>query len=188
MPTADAFRWNNRYRNEGYARYLKPRPFLVQNAHLLPSNGWALDVAMGVGANAGFLLERGLQVVGVDIADVAVRYAKSTLPDLQAVIADLCDLSFLTGPFDVIVNFYYLERGLWQQYPNLLKPGGLLFFETLTVDMLQIKPDLDPGNLLESGELSRAFRGWEILVDREGVDRAQNGSLKATASLIARRK
>jgi 2-polyprenyl-3-methyl-5-hydroxy-6-metoxy-1,4-benzoquinol methylase len=187
MPMADAVRWNNRYRYEDYGRYRNPRPFLVRHAHLLPSSGWALDIAMGMGANAGYLAGRGLQVVGVDISDIAVRYAKSTHPDLHAVIADLTDLSFLTGPFDVILNFYFLQRSLWPQMAGLLNPGGLLIFETLTAGMLEIKPGLDPVYLLKPGELSNAFREFEVLAYREGLEPAQNGSPKATASLIGRR-
>jgi hypothetical protein len=36
--------------------------------------------------------------------------------------------------FDVILNFYYLSRLLWDTYRKALKPGGLLFFETFVRD------------------------------------------------------
>jgi SAM-dependent methyltransferase len=35
-----------------------------------------LDIAMGLGGNAAFLLERGLRVVGLDISWVALQRAK----------------------------------------------------------------------------------------------------------------
>ena len=55
----------------------------------MPAAGLALDIAMGLGGNAGLLIERGMQVVGVDISSVAVQRAKERLPSLMAVRADL---------------------------------------------------------------------------------------------------
>ncbi len=83
-------RWDRRYtEEERFRTYIQPRPFLVEQAHLLPTHGIALDVAMGLGGNAGLLLERGLKVIGVDISEVAVRQSHQRLPDLLAVQADL---------------------------------------------------------------------------------------------------
>src|SRR5512146_932640 len=105
MPREDALRWNARYQTSEsgeYANFLEPRPFLVQNAHLLPPTGVALDIAMGLGGNAGFLIHQGFSVVGVDISDVAVRRARKNMPGLMGVIADLKDcLLFAPQAFDV---------------------------------------------------------------------------------------
>ena len=52
--------------------------------------------------------------------------------------------------------------------------------------MLQLQPDLDPSHLVEEGELTLAFKGWDILIQREGWVVSDHGNQKATASLIAR--
>jgi hypothetical protein len=66
MPLDDAIRWDTRYQSdERHATRRGPRSFLVEHAAYLPSSGLALDVAMGLGDNAGFLIEQGLGVVGV---------------------------------------------------------------------------------------------------------------------------
>jgi tellurite methyltransferase len=185
MSQEDAERWNARYReDEHYKRDTLPRPFLVENATCLPRRGIALDAAMGLGGNAAFLLERGLSVVGVDVAWVAVRQAKKRLPALMAVVADLTCLHLPEQGFDVILNFYYLQRELWSQYGKALRPGGILVFETLTQEMQGMRPDIDPKYLLHPGELRAAFSDWETLAYREGWVERETRHPKAVASLI----
>jgi tellurite methyltransferase len=187
MSTADADRWNARYREEiRYSAFERPRPFLVENAGLLPVAGLALDVAMGLGGNAGFLLDHGLSVVGVDISSVAVRQAKRRLPSLMAVQADLTRFYFPVATFDVILNFYYLQRDLWPKYVRLLRPGGWLVFETLTQEFRSIQPDIDPSYLLAPGELGSAFPSLETIVYREGWVSGDTGHPRPVASLLAR--
>lgn len=188
MPRKDALRWDTRYLQEArFASFTGARSFLVQNAGYLPPSGLALDIAMGLGGNAAFLLERGLQVIGVDISWVAVRQAKARLPRLQAVLADLAQFHLPEGAFDVILNFFYLQRDLWPRYRRALRPGGLLVFQTLTRAMLATNPDLEPDFLLGPGELREAFSSWQILVYQEGWTGLNTGHPRSVASLIARR-
>lgn len=188
MPAADATRWNQRYSSEERSSFERPRPFLVANANLLPVSGLALDAAMGLGGNAGFLLERGLKVVGVDIAEIAVRIAKMQNPRLMAVIADLTAFALPPEKFDVIVNFYYLQRNLLPAYIYALKPGGILVLETLTREMAALRPDIAPKYLLDPGELRAAFTGkLEILVYREGWVNRRGRHPRAVASLVGRK-
>ena len=188
MPIDDSIRWNARYLSEErYATFTQPRPFLVENARYLPSYGRALDIAMGLGGNAGYLIEHGLSVIGVDISSIAVYQAKARLPTLMAVIADLTSFFLAPQSFDVILNFYYLQRDLWPQYQRSLRPGGVLFIESLTQEMRRLQPDIDPAYLLAPGELRRAFADWEILVYREGLEESRGGRPHPVASLVARK-
>jgi SAM-dependent methyltransferase len=189
MTSQDARRWNERYsQDERFATFTQPRPFLLDNAGFLPDSGLALDIAMGLGGNAGFLLERGLRVLGVDISWVAVQRAKRQYPDLMAVNADLNAFYLPTQTFDVILNFFYLQRGLWIDYRRALRPGGILILETLTLDILRIHPGTDPNYLLAPGELRQAFGGWEILAYQEGLEESRMGQPQSVASLVARKK
>lgn len=188
MPIADAERWNERYlQNSRYESFEKPRPFLEEQRKYLPDHGLAIDMAMGLGGNAGFLLAHGMRVIGVDISEVAVRRAKDRLPALSAVQADLSRFHLPPQAFDVILNFYYLQRDLWPVYMQALRPGGLLVFETLLQAMLERQPQIDPSFLLSPGELKRGFAGLEILVYREGWTESESGHPRAVASLLARK-
>jgi hypothetical protein len=187
MPASDAQRWNARYQQERRESFEAPRPFLVENAAFLPAQGLAIDFAMGLGGNAGFLIQRGLRVVGVDISIVAVRQAKASHPGLMAAVADLTRFYLPELAFDVILNFYYLQRDLWPRYKQALRPGGLLFVETLTWEMRSIHPDIEPEYLLAPGELQRAFSDLEILVYREGWVQSNSRHPRAVASLAARK-
>ena len=80
MPVADAQRWNQRYREGQHAGFDRPRAFLLAQAAWLPTHGLALDVAMGLGANAAWLLSRGLRVIGVDISEVRCVWPAPNTP------------------------------------------------------------------------------------------------------------
>jgi hypothetical protein len=165
----------------------------VDHANLLPARGLALDIAMGLGKNSGFLLQRGLHVVGVDISSVAVSRAKKDSPALMAVVADMERFFIPPDTFDVILNFLFLQRDLWLSVQHGLKPGGILFMECLTDEMLSIHPEIDPIYLLKPGELQHAFIDsplpvdLEILYYFEGWSSSTNAHRRATAALVARR-
>ena len=181
-------RWDRRYQaEERYRSFTAPRDLLIDHADLLPAQGLALDVAMGLGGNASFLLKRGLRVVGVDLSGVAVRSARTRLPELMAVQADLGTFYIPAARFDVLLNFYYLDRSLWPAFTRALQPGGLLFFETMTAAMQSLRPDIAPVYLLQPGELAQAFPALETLYYDEGWSKGRSGHPRATARLIARK-
>jgi tellurite methyltransferase len=187
MPSQDAARWNERYRNETrYNTFREPRALLVDWAREIPTAGLALDAAMGLGGNAQFLLAHGLRVVGVDISWVALTKAHKRLPGLMTVQADLTEFYLPPVTFDLIANFYFLQRDLWPVYKKALKPGGWLFVETMTQAMTQVRPEIDPHYLLEPGELRQAFSDFEILDYHEGWQSSDGKHRRAIASLVAR--
>ena len=187
MAQSDSIRWDERYRDPQYEQPLPPRRLLVENASLLPKGGRALDIAAGTGRNACFLEQRGFQVIGVDVSWQALRRAARYAPASHWVLADLECFSVPAGAFDVILNFYFLQRNLWPVFYRALRPGGLLFLETLTQDMRLHRPDLQDCNLLAAGELENAFPNMETLYHSEGWVESDHGKQKAVASLIARR-
>jgi SAM-dependent methyltransferase len=142
---------------------------------------------MGMGANAGFLSALGWRVVGVDLSDVAVFAAHRQFPALLPVIADLGCFSFPPAAFDMILNFYFLNRRWLRDFERITRPGGVVMVETLTVDMLDQDKSIAPQHLLEREELPTYFTNWEILYQAEGWVRSDHGKTKAVSSLIARK-
>jgi len=179
MPS-DLERWNTRYQSQppGPAG---PQPWLVAHQPLLPPTGLALDLAMGLGGSAGWLLERGWRAAGADISEVAVRRAKARWPALLAFVADLERIVLPAHAFDLLLDFYYLDRALWPVFRRALRPGGLLIMETFVALPGRAEPGINPAYVLQPGELRAAFADWQVLDYREGEREG-----RAVAGIVAR--
>ena len=107
---------------------------LIEGEHLPP--GRALDLGCGTGTNSIYLARHGWEVVGVDFSAVAIRRARRRARragvDVRFYRADVTDLSFLDGPFDLALDIGCLhgvppER--WERYAEglarLVRPGGV---------------------------------------------------------------
>lgn len=60
MAQTDANRWNDRYQEGSYLALREPRSLLLEACGWLPAGGFALDLAMGLGYNAAFLVHKAL--------------------------------------------------------------------------------------------------------------------------------
>jgi tellurite methyltransferase len=168
-----------------HERGLEPSQFLVDNIELLP-RGRALDVAMGVGPNAIYLAKMGFEVEGVDISPQAVstalESARKSRVNLRAEVADLEDNFYIEkGVYDVIICFNYLQRSLIPQMKDGLRKGGMVVYETFTVEQAQFGKPENPDYLLKPNELLYMFRDFWCLRYREGIIEAR----RAVASIIA---
>lgn len=187
---ADHF-WDERYRREEAVPERGPAAFLVEHRHLLPPRGRALDVAMGTGRNALYLASLGYEVTGIDVSGVAVERcrreaARRGLP-VEALRVDLESYELPRGAYDIVIDFYYLQRDLAPQLEAALRPGGVLVFESFTTE--QRRFGWGPQNdefLLGPGELRSLFPGLEVLAYREGLVDSERG-MKAVAGLAARK-
>ncbi len=165
---------------------LKPAKFLTDNIDLLP-RGKALDIAMGSGQNAVYLAGKGFEVEGVDISPQAVAdtliLARKQGVKIDAKVADLeADYIIKKAHYDVIICFHYLQRSLFPQIKEGLKPGGMVVYETFIVDQARLfgKPR-NPDFLLKHNELLNLFRDLRCLRYREGVIDGK----QAIASIVA---
>jgi ubiquinone/menaquinone biosynthesis C-methylase UbiE len=178
--------WNQRYQNSGRNLSL-PRDFLIENQDLLPNSGLALDVAMGLGHNANLMSEHGLKVIGVDFSYVALRKAKIVFPQLQVLLSNLPAIHFSEESFDVIVNFWFLDRLLFPVFRSILKSGGILILETMRSEPENEILNINPRYLLQPGELREYFSEWDFLIHDETRSTIAHGSNQPITRLIARK-
>jgi len=183
--------WDERYR-QGRTMPDEPAALLVENLSLLPKGGKALDIAMGTGRNALYLVSLGFRVTGVDVSAVAVDKCREKAERLglpiEALVADLERSPLPSNEYDLIVNFYYLQRSLTAQIVAALRTGGVLVFESFTIDQLQFGwGPKSPDHLLRPGELREMFAEMEPLLYHEGVIQGDRGP-KAVARLIGRKR
>jgi SAM-dependent methyltransferase len=127
--------WNDVYTRlaTGSEPFL-PNPFL---AKIIEGKkpGKAVDIAMGQGRNALMLAERGWDVTGFDISDVAIGQAKAQAQKrgvkVNAVVADADKFDYGIDQYDLVVAIYahgaLTDRA--EDVLRALKRGGLLVVE-----------------------------------------------------------
>ncbi|MFQ5330310.1 MAG: class I SAM-dependent methyltransferase [Thermodesulfobacteriota bacterium] len=180
--------WDERYSTNRSPQKREPANLLVDLLPTLPG-GKALDLACGEGRNAFFLAGNGYSVDGIDSSQVVIERDR-VVADEEGVAVNFihADLEAYTLPpstYDLIVNFYYLQRSLIPSMKAALKSGGVILFETYTIDQVEIGPQRNRAYLLQPNELLKTFGDFHLLFYREGI--VEEGGRKAIASLAARK-
>ncbi len=177
-------------------RGLVPSPFLVEQLHRLPK-GKALDVAAGHGRHSLFLASQGYEVDAIDrdenalaqLAAAAQSHAYSTITTRALDLEQPAPFDPGLGKevYDVIVVFFYLHRSLFPSLIDALKPGGILAYETFTIDNYFHHQHPKRWEFcLTPNELLRLSSGLQILHYDEGGHRGnQTSGLAYTAQLLA---
>ena len=189
MPHLDAMEWNARYQSDPQRSAPKaPRSLLTEHLDLLPASGLAIDMACGTAATGLHLAARGWRVIGLDVAESALRLAqieaRRQALSISFAVIDLSDLWLPGSQVDVILNFYFLLRPLWAQYKKSLRPGGLIFFETF---VWQPGDELKPEHYLQPDELRLAFTDWDILHYKEVNQPHPTHRARGIAQLVTRK-
>jgi tellurite methyltransferase len=161
------------------------KPFLQQG----PS-GPILDLACGAGRNTLWLARHGYRAIGCDRSREALAIAEERCgrEGLSARFF-VCDLEGEAQPsigrdYAAVVVSRYLHRPLWPLLRSIIRPGGLIIYETFTIAQARLGRPRNPHFLLLPGELARSFDDWGVLLDHEGVSGTPP---RATAQLIARK-
>jgi len=160
---------------------------LTELDHSLP----VLDLACGTGRNGLFLAAQGIPVVFADKSASALQTVEQQLAgsglcgrtwqlNLEVPVTD----PFCNESFSAIIGFRYLHRPLFPALRNAIQAGGLIIYETFTIDNRQFGRPNNPDFLLQTGELKSIFSDWEIISDFEGV--LQNPE-RAVAQIVARK-
>ncbi|HHT9104387.1 MAG TPA: class I SAM-dependent methyltransferase [Candidatus Wujingus californicus] len=184
----DRLFWNKRYDTETYILGKEPVEFLKEYINILP-RGKALDIAMGEGRNAVFFAKNGFEVDGCDVSEIAVKktleLAKENNVRVNAFVADLEIYKPPKDTYDVVACFYYLQRSIIPQIKEALKPGGMVIYETYTIENWErgFEGPKNKDYLLKTNELLDLFKDLTIIYYRELV----LDDKKAVASLIARK-
>lgn len=161
-------KWDGIYSNSGGSTAAK---VLVENCFLLPKKGCALDLACGLGENALFLAEKGLDVHAWDISSVALnklerKAQKKTLKVLTKQVFIKSEI-MPKQTFDIIVLSHFLDRSLSNAIMESLKPNGLLFYQTYVRDKTTSVGPNNPDFLLARNELITLFKALRPVFYRE---------------------
>lgn len=178
----DRTKWNQKFRD---GRYPNDASDVVKRFFHLATGKKALDIAAGNGRHAVFLSRKGFSVDAVDISDVGLARFAGQHSNILAVCADLDQFDIPPARYDLIVNVKYLNRRLFPQIQEGLKPGGVLIFHTLLAsDRAHTPRGHHRDYLLRPNELLHAFLGMRIVYYDEHWEPGSHPDAE-TATLVA---
>jgi len=186
-------RWDEKFTRGEELHGLAPSPPLPAAVEGL-APGLALDLASGAGRHALFLAERGWRVEALDGSSAGVERMmreaarRNVAGRIEAHICDLegKDFTLEADRYDLVCDFYFLHRPLFEAIRRAVRPGGLFVAAIHAEDTAgRTAPH---AFLLASGELRALVEswGWDVLHAREGTS-TESGHHHPTAEIVARR-
>jgi SAM-dependent methyltransferase len=148
-----------------------PSGWVLRFADMLSMSSCVLDLACGQGRHARWLADRGCQVTAVD-RDPAALAAVASYPGVTT-----CELDLESGAawpwadaaFDAIVVINYFHRPSFDHLGALLRPGGVLIYETFMLGNAIFGKPSNPDFLLMPGELLERTRdGFTVIAFEQG--------------------
>jgi len=115
------------------------------------------DAGCGPSAHIGrYLFDKGMRVVGVDIAERCIEIACKHNPGMDFERGDIAQLAFDAGSFDGILSYYSIIHtpkrympDIFNEFHRILKPGGTVLIavkagttEGYVTDLLGIETEL----------------------------------------------
>ena len=126
-----------------------------------------LDIGCGCGVPADRLLvDRGCEVIGVDLSDEQVRRARELVPEARFERVDIAEWDAPDASFDAVVSFYALihvprdvQRELAPKLARWLRPGGQLLATIGAADWTGVEDYLGSPMFWDHAEPSTTI-GW----------------------------
>ncbi len=133
-------KWKEIYKEIG-AVQTEPTNFMKENVHLLlKKDARVLDIGCGTGRNTRYIHEKGIEVIGVDKLEEAIKIAKLKAPDIHFEVADAQTLPFPDNSFSGVVCLHVIEhhlpeeiRQIIREIARVVKKGGILLLSTVSV-------------------------------------------------------
>jgi len=185
MAQKDKERWDEKHQNNP----MPDEPIkLVSDYASLATGRQALDIACGMGRHSKYLASKGFKVDALDISSVAIEHLQN-IPNINAIEVDFDTYTLPKEKYDLIVCTYFLERRLFPQMIDALKPNGIILLETFLHDANNERIPSNPAFLLNEGELEATFDDkCELLHIPEFWDEDYQGYKTMKTSMVAKKK
>ena len=181
-------RFNQKYKDNPNVFGTRPMPVLEKALEYI-SGGTALDLGVGNGRNALYLLSKDFDVTGVDMSEEGIELLRNRVPEgskLKLIVSSVLDFE-TDEKFDLICAvglFHFLNiediNNLIIKMKRLTKNGGINVIATrMTQNLRQDLPHVFKPNELKNFYVET---GWEIKEYQE-TDRGRT----TIASLIAQK-
>lgn len=107
----------------------------LESTHLMRGPLQILEVGCGAGSMTGYLAAQGFDVIGTDVSEVLLQYARDRHPGcrFERMLGEV--LRFADSSFDLVVSFDVLEHipdvdGHMREVARVLRPGGHYLLQT----------------------------------------------------------
>ena len=185
-------KWDRIYADSG-SNIPAAAEVLLENQHLLPASGKALDLACGRGGNALLLARTGLNTSAWDISGLALEQlsglAKTNGLTISTLARDVVEQPPEPEMFDVIVVTRFLDRKLFSALIKALTPGGVVFYQTFTREKAKTGGPSNPDYLLKENELLAVFSELRVLSFRdEGTQGRTDEGLRNESWIVAKKR
>jgi len=170
-----------------------PNPLLVEFIEAIDLDAkavrpTAVDLGCGGGRDAVFLAKQGWQVSAIDHEARVIKRAKQLANRAGASVkfrnCDLKKNGCLTDQcFDLVLVMRFLNRELFEQIKQIVKPGGWIVFQTFSQGCEKFGSPKNPNFILKPNELAEVFADFQIITDR--IDQISDG--RPVASFIAQK-
>ena len=172
--------WSERYRaaGEDYLFGIAPNCFLEHRADKLREGRTALSVADGEGRNSVWLAEQGLDVIAIEITEVAIEKARRLAVGRNVQVRfEIGDILAPDWPpvhhhnaYDWVIGIFIQFAGPEQRIHQMTalkwvtRPGGRILLQGYTPKQLDYKTGgpSQVGNLYTPEILTNLFADWEI--------------------------
>jgi SAM-dependent methyltransferase len=193
--------WNDRYAGDDYMYGTEPNAFLAEHCNVL--TGPVLSLSEGEGRNAVFLASRGLEVLGVDISNVALEKAKKLAAsrgvEIKTLLADLATYEPEANHYGSVVSIFAhlpgtVRNRLYPLIEQSLKPGGILLLEAYTKHQLtrDTGGPKDVDMLMTMDKLQREFPNLEPVhlreLEREITEGAAHSGMGSVVQFIGKKQ
>lgn len=185
MAQEDKERWDRKYQENK----IPNEPIkLISDYAKLATGKQALDIACGTGRHSRYLASLGFEVDALDISSVAIEQLKDT-PHIHVKEVDFDTYALPKEQYDLIVCTYFLERKLFPQMIDALKPNGIILMETFLHHPDNERAPSNPAFRLNEGELEATFDDrCELLHIHEFWDEDYLGYKTMKTAMVAKRK
>ncbi len=179
----DRLRWNARYA-AGFRPSFEPHPLarLALSSDL--PQGPVLDLAAGTSGSVILAAKSGRTAVGVDVSDEALSLLAAEIERqgmsgrVTVVQADLRDWRPGSREYALVLCTGYWDRDLFVLAADAVLPGGVLGWEALTTEALDLAPQMPSQWCVRPGEPASLLpAGWEVISSQDVPGRSRRRML-----------
>jgi len=196
--------WNERFNKEEFIFGKEPNEYLaLQTRNYLKPNAKVLCIADGEGRNGVWLAKQGMQVVGFDTSDIALKKAKQFARDNQVEVeysfSDTDSFDWQANAYDAVIGIFIqfadpqMRERIFQQTHKALKPGGIFILQGYTPKQLEYKtggPSLIEHLYTEEmiRDLAKEFQILDLCCyEKELNEGARHAGMSALLGLVAKK-